>query len=188
MLAFDVGTDVPTEAWWGKRDQLMADVLARHAEVNPRSAMVVLVRSVHASRVRAVPWDSTFVPMANVLSARLGSDRLSALRMAYEAGSVWQWREAATEARPTVCQANSIRASPGAAAWTIALDRRQPASAWDGVWGVGSVAASPPAVLPDAMPRVRRTAAASCRCLTPGRARLVPCHRSSPSPPNGRPC
>jgi len=153
VVAFDVGSDVPTESWWGRRDRLMADALGSKREKHPRAATVVLVGSVHASRARGVPWDSAYAPMVHLLAARVASERLWNFRMSHEGGSAWQCREAPSPAARTLCQAYTVRPEPGAPPWTVVVAPERSDGAWSGHWGLGPVVASEPAVGRSGSPR-----------------------------------
>ncbi|QSQ24197.1 hypothetical protein JY651_04285 [Pyxidicoccus parkwayensis] len=138
VRAFDVG------AVGGKdRDASMAEKLVQERAQAPRDTFVVLVGNLHARRDKGAPWDPNLRFMTNhLLEAEPG---LVALDMAYLGGSIWACMGQTDDA----CKVHPLkkpRYEEHAATPRIVLQKDGPEDAYDGVYGVGTANASPPAV------------------------------------------
>ena len=142
-----VAFDVPPELWESmrgmRRDSAMADALVSASQRSPGAAVVVLVGSVHAARVRGLPWDSTYVPLGAFLRTRVGDERVRSFAMTYAGGSAWQCREDASGT--SACREYPLRPGPTAPTWNITVDSAAESTGWSGRWAVGPITASPPA-------------------------------------------
>lgn len=137
VRVFDVG------AVGGKdRDASMAERLLQDRAQAPGETFIVLTGNLHARRDKGAPWDPNLRFMANHLLA--SEPGLVTLDMAYLGGSLWAcmgMTEADCKIHPAKARYAEHAASP-----RIVLTKDEPEPAYDGVYGVGTLTASPPAV------------------------------------------
>ncbi|MBZ4416863.1 hypothetical protein [Myxococcus sp. RHSTA-1-4] len=137
VRVFDVG------AVGGKdRDASMAERLLQERAQAPGETFIVLTGNLHARRDKGAPWDPELRFMANHLLA--SEPGLVTLDMAYLEGSLWACM-GRTEADCKVHPARP-RYAEHAATPRIVLMKDELKGRYDGVYGVGALTASPPAV------------------------------------------
>lgn len=135
VLAFDAG---------GKdRDASMAEKLLQERARAPKDTFIILVGNLHARRDKGAPWDPNLRFMSNHL--RDAEPALVTLDMAYLGGNIWACMGQTDDA----CKVHPLsrpRYPEHAATPRIVLQKDGPDDAYDGVYGVGTANASPPAV------------------------------------------
>ncbi|WP_164002254.1 ChaN family lipoprotein [Pyxidicoccus caerfyrddinensis] len=135
VRAFDAGG--------GDRDATMAAKLLQERALAPRDTFIVLTGNLHARRDKGAPWDPNLRFMSNhLLEAEPG---LVTLDMAYLGGSMWACigrSEDACKVQPL----KKARYEEHAATPRIVVQKGATDEGYDGVYGVGTATASPPAV------------------------------------------
>lgn len=135
VLAFD---NAKYDAW-NERDAGMAQAILARAKAAPEAFVVTLSGNLHNRTEPGLPWDQKLVPMG--VHVKAGHGRTLSLDARYEGGKIWMCEaergcgEHALEVKDQPYDERTIDTSAAA---------RKPGS--DGVFFVGTLSASPPAV------------------------------------------
>lgn len=135
VLAFD---NARYDAW-NERDAGMAQAILGRAKAAPEAFVVTLSGNLHNRTEPGLPWDQKLVPMG--VHVKAGHARTLSLDARYEGGKIWMCEaergcgEHALEVKDQPYDERTIDTSEAA---------RRPGS--DGVFFVGTLSASPPAV------------------------------------------
>jgi hypothetical protein len=135
VVAFDTGSYDD----WNARDAGMAATLLERAKARPDAFVVTLTGNLHNRTAPGLPWDASLVPMG--VHVKAGHGRALALNGVYEGGSTWmcdpEGKCGAQEVgfKDFPYEALTIDTSEGARSQGL-----------DGVFFVGPLSASPPAV------------------------------------------
>lgn len=135
VLAFDNGK---YDAW-NERDAGMAQAILARAKAAPEAFVVTLSGNLHNRTAPGLPWDQKLVPMG--VHVKAGHGRTLSLDVRYEGGTVWMCEQ------NRGCGAHDLEAKDqpydGRAIDTSEAARKP---GIDGVFFVGTLSASPPAV------------------------------------------
>lgn len=125
------------------RDRRLGERLLEAAEKNPGGVVVSLTGNLHNRTVRGLPWDPEHEPMGYLVAEELASERIAALNVLSAGGTGWF----CTGSTPETCGAQEIGgggepdAGPAVELYPEADDL-----GYHGVYEVGRLTASPPAV------------------------------------------
>ena len=127
------------------RDRRMAENLKTAVEAAPGDVFLVLVGNIHSRLAKGVPWNAEFEPMGVFFTRMKPELKVTALDMAYAPGSAW----ICEGAEPSTCQVKALNGkgderSTGRVELFPVRDER----GYDGVYQVGPLTASLPAVRP----------------------------------------
>ncbi len=135
ILGFSV--DAPTGQ---ARDRAMAGVLDSVVRANPAAAVLVLTGNLHSRVSVGAEFDAAYQPMGNLLRAMLGpTHRLYGLDASFPGGHAWMCLSSAP------CQSHAVRGTVLAGPSEVSLRTDGSPGPYDGVYGVDSLTASPPA-------------------------------------------
>lgn len=126
---------------WNDRDAGMAQTILERAAAAPASFVVTLTGNLHNRITPGLPWDQSLVPMG--VHVKAGHARTLSLDVRYEGGTIWSCepeRGCGAHALETKDQPYDGRAIDTSEA------ARRPGN--DGVFFVGTLSASPPAIAP----------------------------------------
>ncbi len=126
-----------------ERDRLMAERLTAAAEEHPRGMVVALTGNLHNRVVRGLPWDAEHESMGYLATRRLAAGRITSLDVSSAGGTAWF----CTGSEAASCGVQSLGGSgPADAAAAVELYAQHDDSGYHGVYRVGRLTASPPAV------------------------------------------
>lgn len=135
---FDSEEEVQGQA----RDRWMAQALAGIVEDTPDAVVIVLTGNIHARIAKGTPWDAEFEPMTYLLKRTAPDRRIVALDVSHAGGGAW----VCTGPEPADCGERELRGSSAAdAGWSVRLEE-EAGPRFDGVYTVGPITASPPAI------------------------------------------
>ncbi|WP_454887280.1 hypothetical protein [Sphingomonas oryzagri] len=165
IVAFNGARDMAQQARFanlpgqGPHEAAQAENIRNAAEAGAYDHVLVLVGSLHASKVPVTKQGVRFDPMAVQLGP---AAKIVSLRMAHDAGTAWncQLKKADAQLEPGApIPANAVdcglhhvsanteyRGSPNVGLGS--LPKMEASPAYDGFFWVGSISASPPAALP----------------------------------------
>jgi len=121
------------------RDSTMAVELSGVIARDPSRVFIVLTGNIHSRVVPGISFDSTLRPMGFLLRQMLRPRRIIGLDVSYEAGTAWLCLTGAP------CGAQSLKGTRMKPIDGIEIGPLQ--AAYDGVYGVGAIVASPPAAV-----------------------------------------
>jgi len=125
------------------RDRRMAERLIEAAEENRDGVVIALTGNLHNRVVRGLPWDPEHEPMGYLAAQRLGEERIAALDVSSAGGTAWF----CTGSTPASCGIQSISGrGPADSPVAVELYPEHDHSGYHGVYQVGRLTASPPAV------------------------------------------
>ena len=127
------------------RDSTMAAELARVLARDPSRVVIILTGNIHSRVVRGVAFDSTFRPMTLRLKELVRPRRVVGLNASYQSGTAWI---CLSDGSP--CGAHPIKGHETIPPRGIELGPID--KGYDGVYSVGPIVASPPAVAGKALP------------------------------------
>jgi hypothetical protein len=135
VLAFDPGSYDD----WNARDAGMAASILERTKARPDAFVVTLTGNLHNRTTQGLPWDAKMVPMG--VHVKAGRPRVISLNGVYEGGSTWMCDP---ENR---CGASEVTLKDFPYE-TLAIDTGEGvrSEGLDGVFFVGPLSASPPAV------------------------------------------
>ena len=121
----------------------MAEAVGKASADSPRGIVIVLSGNLHARVTRGSPWDPEYEAAAWRLTRLKPNLGVTALNASYQGGSAWT----CASASPSSCQARELKGNAATAGEGIRL---YPAvtNAFHGLYGVGTLTASPPAWKP----------------------------------------
>jgi len=140
VVAFDVPAAVGMAA--AARERAMAERLAIAVERHPGATVLVYTGNVHSRTVPGVPWDAELAPMGSLLRASF--QRLRSLDFASAGGSTWACMTSAAD-EPTCGEHPQAGRDRGAHPF-VELWSEPDAVGHDGIYYLGRISASPPAV------------------------------------------
>jgi uncharacterized protein (TIGR03067 family) len=120
------------------RERAMADNLAASIEASPEAMHIVLTGNAHSRVTKGSRRSPDYEPMGYLLSQTIGVGRLTSLNVSHAGGSAWV-------CTPD-CGVVRIGGHGSERRWTIEMDEATRPAGHHGWYGVGTVAASPPAV------------------------------------------
>lgn len=120
------------------RERAMAANLASSMEASPEAMHIVLTGDVHSRITKGSRWSPDYEPMGYLLSRRIGAKRLTSLNASHSGGTAWICAPDCGVAR--------LRGRGPEQRWTIEIDEATRPAGHHGWYGVGTIAASPPAV------------------------------------------
>ena len=120
------------------RERAMAANLAASIEASPETMHIVLTGNLHSRITKGSRRSPDYEPMGYLLSQTLGIEGLTSLNVSHAGGSAWICAPACGEAR--------IGGRGSERRWTIEIDEATRPAGHHGWYGVGTLAASPPAV------------------------------------------
>jgi hypothetical protein len=129
-----------------ERDRAMAGRLRDAIAGAPHDLFLVLTGNIHTRLRQGVPWDPSYEPMGFVLAQVAPKLAISALDVAYTGGSAW----ICETPQPASCGAKPLKGRPDAGSLGVTLASTVNADGYSGVYSVGDLTASPPAMLPTA--------------------------------------
>ncbi len=121
------------------RDSLMAMTVAESARLHPERVVIGLTGNVHSRVSIGTAFDSTLRPMTFLIRTTLRDRRVLGLNASYDTGSAWVCMSGTDP-----CGPHTINGRMSVPAHTIELGALQPG--YDGLYGVGALTASKPAV------------------------------------------
>ena len=130
------------------REEVMAATVLSVARASPRRALLVLSGNLHPRQSEGLPWNPAYRPMGLRLAEQL--PHVYSLDVAYDSGTAWVCsmgleRKLDCGVKPTKGQDNGDR-------YFVQLFSGRSAQGYDGIFYVGPVTASPPAVYQGAEP------------------------------------
>lgn len=125
------------------RDRWMAEALVQALDESPVAVVIALAGNIHTRVSRGTPWDANYEPAGFVLASRKPEIRLTSLNVSHQGGTAW----ICTSADAASCQARPLRGSPDSQAGRVVL-LPQITNGHRGIYGVGTLTASPPAQSP----------------------------------------
>jgi hypothetical protein len=126
-----------------ERDRWMAEGLAQAFEESPGSVVISLTGNVHSRITRGTPWVADYEPAGFVLATMRPDLRLTALDFSAPDGTAW----ICTSDEVSSCQARPWRGEGDGQGGRVVL-HPQVTNGHGGVYSVGSLTASPPALTP----------------------------------------
>src|SRR6202166_3161952 len=129
-----------------ERDRAMARRLRDAIAAAPHDLFLVLTGNIHTRLRQGVPWDPSYEPMGFVLTHLAPKLALAALDVAYTGGSAW----ICETPEPASCGAKALKGRPDAGSPGVTLAPTVSAEGYSGFYRVGTLTASPPAILPAA--------------------------------------
>jgi uncharacterized protein (TIGR03067 family) len=120
------------------RERAMAANLASSVEASPEAMHIVLTGNLHSRITKGNRRSPDYEPMGYLLSQTIGVERLTSLNVSHAGGSAWICAPDCGEAR--------IGGRGSERRWTIEIDEATRPAGHHGWYGVGTLAASPPAV------------------------------------------
>lgn len=124
------------------RDQRMAEALDEIVASAPDAVVIVLTGNVHARITPGTRWDPDFQPMGYLLQEALPDRRIVALDLEHAGGSAW----VCTGPLPEDCGARPMSGSDAVDRGRAVRLHDGSGTPFDGVYTVGPLTASPPAV------------------------------------------
>ncbi|QRK13556.1 hypothetical protein JQX13_10645 [Archangium violaceum] len=134
--------DHPGTKGQAHEDAMAATVLS-HVRQGPGRFFLVVSGNIHPRTVQGLPWDASFKPMGLLLSGQL--EDVVALDMAYDSGSAWICAAESTNPR-LECGVRPARGKDNGDRFFVHLFERRNKEGYHGVFYVGPVTASLPAV------------------------------------------
>lgn len=131
----------PTESSQA-RDRAMAERLARTATGHPKDLLLVLTGNIHARLRLGTPWDTDFEPMGYLLQKTLPERSILAFDLSSTGGTAWTCNSAEAEG----CQARKLGGRGEGAERKLTLFEQADSRGFYGIYHVGAINASPPAV------------------------------------------
>jgi hypothetical protein len=126
-----------------ERDRAMAGRLRDAIAGAPHDLFLVLTGNLHTRLRQGVSWDPSYEPMGLVLTRLAPKLPIAALDVAYTGGSAW----ICETPQPASCGAKTLKGRPDAGSPGVTLAPTVSAEGYSGVYGVGTLTASPPALL-----------------------------------------
>lgn len=120
------------------RERAMAEQLKAAAEAAPQNVLVVLAGNVHTRVTRGVPWNERYEPMGFLLTHAAPNLRVTSLDIAYSQGSAWFCMNG--------CKVQPLHGHGDDQGWRVILDAGHSKEGHNGVYNVGMVTPSLPAV------------------------------------------
>lgn len=142
-----------------ERDRAMEKRLETTLAERPKDLFIVLTGDLHTRLARGVPWDAGYEPMGFLLSQNRPGLSLMALDVGYTGGTAWY----CDSPEPSSCRTRPVRGSEAMKERGVILRGAIDKDGYNGVYRVGNLQASPPAV-PD------RQKPASGKTLSPHRS------------------
>ena len=139
VLAFDTGRYDD----WNARDAGMAASILERTKATPEAFVVTLTGNLHNRTAPGLPWDAKAVPMG--VHVKAGHTRALSLNGLYEGGSTWMCEPDGGCSAKEVGFKDFPYEQP-----TIDISEAARTPGLDGVFFVGPLSASPPAVTPAA--------------------------------------
>ncbi len=129
-----------------ERDRWMAQELHEAITSRPQDLFVALAGNVHMRIGRGVPWDAQYEPAGFLLVQALPRRPTAALDVAYTQGTAWF----CTSADAASCQVRAVKqaAAPQGTQGIQVVLYPDPKDGYNGIYRVGLLTASPPAVAP----------------------------------------
>ncbi len=121
-----------------QRDRAMANHLKRSIEASPTDFFVALTGNLHNRMTRGAVWDESWEPMGYLVAADLPTHKLISLDLSFTEGTAWFCAND--------CGEHKIRGQGDGEARRIVLFDTLNTNGHHGLYHVGRVTASPPAV------------------------------------------
>ncbi|HEX8437308.1 hypothetical protein, partial [Archangium sp.] len=122
------------------REGAMAGTILSQVEQGPGRFFLIVTGNIHPRTLPGVPWDLGYRPMGYMLARKLPS--LLSLDVAFDSGTAW-----ICSVDPTLaCGERPARGKDNGDRYFVSLFERPTESGYHGVFYVGRVSASPPAV------------------------------------------
>ncbi len=126
-----------------KRDRWMGEALVQAFEETPGGVVLSLTGNVHSRISRGTPWNADFETAGFVLVTARPDLRVTSLDVDYAGGTAWT----CTSAEASSCQVRTLRGKGDTQGGRVVL-HPEVTNGHSGVYQVGSLSASPPAVQP----------------------------------------
>jgi hypothetical protein len=141
-----------------EREEAMARTVLEVAAASPERALLVVSGNLHPRQVRGVPWNGDYQPMG----LRVSRERrdVYSLDIAYKSGTAWVC--AMGPERTPDCGVKPARGQDNGDRYFVQLFGGRNAQGYHGIFYVGAVSASPPAVFQGMEP------AGAARATPPG--------------------
>ncbi len=123
-------------------DAMAAAVLARVRQ-EPERFFLVVSGNIHPRTTKGLPWDANYRPMGLLLSQKL--ERVVALDVAYDSGSAWICAMG-EKSQKLECGVQPARGKDNGDRYFVHLFGKRNAAGYHGVFYVGPISASEPAV------------------------------------------
>jgi hypothetical protein len=124
------------------REEAMARTVLEVAGKASRRAVLVVSGNLHSRQVKGLPWNPGYRPMGLRLAER--HDRVYSLDVAYDNGTAWLC--AVDEQRKLDCGVKPARGKDNGSRYFVHLFGGRNGQGYHGIFYVGAVSASPPAV------------------------------------------
>jgi len=124
-----------------ERDRGMADFLGTAVDASPLGFHVALLGNLHTSLDIGTPWDPKVENAAYLFARARPGVKVVALDIARTGGTAWT----CTDGVADHCGARDVKGDPAAGTWNVVMNTGGRRRGHDGVYGVGSLTASPPA-------------------------------------------
>jgi outer membrane protein assembly factor BamB len=126
-----------------ERDRLMAATLLGVAQARSTDRLIVLTGNIHSRLTPGTRWDAEYRPMGHLLAGMLGPKAsILALDVARTGGSAW----ICTGAQPEECGERPLDGRAPVSAPAVELGAELGRGGHHGVYSMGTLTASPPAV------------------------------------------
>lgn len=124
------------------RDERMAAALADRITASPDDFFVILTGNIHSRLAPGTPWNPDFLPMGLALQRRLPDLPIRSIDVAHAGGTAWL----CISGKPCGEVRQRARSIGARSRWTVSLGDEIDESGHHGVYYVGEITASPPAV------------------------------------------